>query len=30
MMGAYTAATATTFNSLPVPKIVVFGEPLKL
>ena len=29
MMGAYTAATATTFNSLPVPKIVVFGEPPK-
>lgn len=29
MMGAYTAATATTFNSLPVPRIVVVGEPEK-
>lgn len=27
MMGAYTAATASTFNSLPIPRIVVFGEP---
>ncbi|MCC7516362.1 MAG: type III PLP-dependent enzyme [Pseudomonadales bacterium] len=27
MMGAYTAATASTFNSLPVPRIVVFNEP---
>lgn len=26
MMGAYTAATASTFNSLPVPRIVVFNE----
>ncbi|HSC76365.1 MAG TPA: type III PLP-dependent enzyme [Pseudomonadales bacterium] len=25
MMGAYTAATASTFNSLPIPRIVVFG-----
>lgn len=29
MMGAYTAATATTFNSLPIPRIVVVGEPTK-
>ncbi len=29
MMGAYTAATATTFNSLPVPRVVVFGEPVR-
>ncbi|HQQ62412.1 MAG TPA: alanine racemase [Pseudomonadales bacterium] len=29
MMGAYTAATATTFNSLPVPRIVVFAEPAR-
>lgn len=29
MMGAYTAATASTFNSLPVPRIVVFGEPMR-
>jgi ornithine decarboxylase len=27
MMGAYTAATASTFNSLPVPRIVVLNEP---
>ena len=27
MMGAYTAATSTTFNSLPVPQIIVFGQP---
>lgn len=26
MMGAYTAATASTFNSLPVPRIVVLNE----
>jgi ornithine decarboxylase len=26
MMGAYTAATASTFNSLPIPRIVVFGQ----
>lgn len=29
MMGAYTAATASTFNSLPIPRIVVFGEPTR-
>jgi ornithine decarboxylase len=29
MMGAYTAATATTFNSLPVPRIVVVNETPK-
>jgi ornithine decarboxylase len=27
MMGAYTAATASTFNSLPIPRIVVLNEP---
>lgn len=30
MMGAYTAATASTFNSLPIPRIVVFGEPERM
>jgi len=29
MMGAYTAATASTFNSLPIPRIAVFNEPGK-
>jgi ornithine decarboxylase len=26
MMGAYTAATASTFNSLPIPRIAVFNQ----
>lgn len=29
MMGAYTAATASTFNSIPIPRIVVFNEPAR-
>lgn len=29
MMGAYTAATASTFNSLPIPRILVLNEPAR-